>query len=91
LSEREIVTFRGHQGIVTSTAFSSDGRLLATGSLDIKIWNLDSILNYLWLGLDFPYRVDDIKKLKKEVEKQTGFTLDAFTPMPLKRLTLGQD
>ena len=90
-SGKEIVTLRGHQGIVNSSTFSPDGRLLATGSSDIKIWNLDSILNYLWLGLDLPYRTEDVIKLIKEVEKQTGFTLDVLTPLPQKRMTLGQN
>jgi hypothetical protein len=59
--------------------------------LDIKIWSLDSILNYLWLGLNFPYRVEDVKELIKEVEKQTGFTVNVLTPVPIKRMTLGKD
>ena len=42
------------------------------------------------MGLDLPYRVEDVKKLIKEVEKQTGFILDVLTPMPLKKVTLGQ-
>jgi len=90
-SRKEIATLRGHKGIVRSSTFSPDGRFLASGSLNIKIWDLDSILNYLWLGLDPPYRVEDVKKLIGKVEKQTSFTLDVLTPVPLKRVTLGQD
>jgi eukaryotic-like serine/threonine-protein kinase len=37
-------TLRGHRGIVTGVAFSSDHRTLASGSLDntVKLWNLQS-------------------------------------------------
>jgi eukaryotic-like serine/threonine-protein kinase len=34
--------FRGHTGIVTSVAFTPDGRLLISGSWDrtVKVWDL---------------------------------------------------
>ncbi|MCJ8283707.1 MAG: hypothetical protein MJK14_28995, partial [Rivularia sp. ALOHA_DT_140] len=40
-SGKEISTFQGHQSIVTSVAFSPDGKILATASRTIKLWSLD--------------------------------------------------
>ncbi|MFB6656358.1 WD40 repeat domain-containing protein [Streptomyces microflavus] len=33
---------RGHAGDVTAVAFSREGRLLATGGLDVQLWDVDS-------------------------------------------------
>lgn len=40
----EITTLRGHSGIISSIAFSPDGKLLASGSRDktIKLWNVET-------------------------------------------------
>jgi WD40 repeat protein len=43
-TQRQIRTFRGHDGVLSCLAFSPDGRLLATGSSDttVLIWDLKS-------------------------------------------------
>jgi len=90
---REITTLMGHKDAINSLEFSPDGKYLASGSSDrtIRFWDLDSILNFLWFKLEFPYRVEDLKKLIKDVETHAGFTLDVLTPVPLKRVTSSLD
>jgi len=89
----EIIGLSGHKDKISALSFSPDGRLLISGSSDgtIKIWELDYFLNYLWCTLDYPYQEKDIRELINKVEKQTGFTLDVLTPIPLKSVILGQD
>jgi WD40 repeat protein len=38
-------TFRGHEGLVTSVAFTADGRRLVSGSRDrtVKVWDLTQL------------------------------------------------
>ena len=38
----EVVTFRGHTGLVSTLAFSPDGKRLYSGSRDatVKVWDL---------------------------------------------------
>lgn len=63
--------------------FSPDGLLLAsTSGLGLKIWDFHYFFDYLHFNLDFPYRVQDIEKLAKKVERQTGFVLTGVTPGP---------
>jgi len=89
----EIISLSGHKDRISALSFSPDGKLIISGSEDgtIKIWDLDYFLNYLWCTLDYPYQEKDIRELINKVEKQTGFTLDVLTPIPLKSVILGQD
>ena len=55
---REVHTLTGHANIVTSLAFSPDGRWLATGSWDktIKIWDVQTGLGCkLWWVTTIPF------------------------------------
>jgi hypothetical protein len=48
-------------------------------------------LNSVTFGIDFPYKVEEVKKILVDVEKQTGFTLEGLSPVPLTDLFLYQD
>jgi WD40 repeat protein len=43
-SKKEEITLQGHDNIVTSIAFSPDGKYLASGSEDntVKLWSVES-------------------------------------------------
>jgi len=63
--------------------FSPDGRFLAsTSTQGLKIWDFHYFFDYLHFNLDAPYQVQDIEKLAKKIELQTGFVLTGVTPSP---------
>ena len=66
-------TSPGSDDELTTLAFDRRGGLLAAGAKDgaIDIWDL----NYLWLGLPFPYSEDGANELLNKIEHETALRL----------------
>jgi WD40 repeat protein len=90
-SGREIVTLKGHSDIVSSVDFSSDGNYLVSGSCDntVLVWKIKALMDYLWLGLEYPYNEKDISNLLSSIEKQTGLRLKNMMPIDATQLYSG--
>lgn len=77
----EVATLRGSGFRPAGLDFSPDGEFLAAAYGDnIKIWDFPYFLRYLNFDLTYPYDREDVEKLVKKVEKETGFVLAGMQP-----------
>ncbi|MGD2091021.1 MAG: TIR domain-containing protein [Candidatus Aminicenantes bacterium] len=77
----DTINYHGPTIGIFPASFSPVGRLLATGSRDNAVNIIDT--SYLWLGLEFPYKIEDVEKLLKRVERETGYRLEGINPVPI--------